>query len=363
MARGSVGLFAGVLAMAAAASGNAEAAGAQRQPAPAAETSGSSEQALLTRYCISCHNDRLKTGGLSLDSLDVSNVGEHAEVWEKVVRKLRAGVMPPEGRRRPEAATSDQFVTWLEAALDDAWASAPDPGRTETLHRLNRAEYRNAIRDLLGLDLDIVDFLPADDVGYGFDNIAGSLRMSHSLMDRYLTAARTISRMAVGSPPPAVDSAVYRIAQDMQQQQRVEELPFGTRGGLLLEHVFPQDAEYDIRVEVAGDQGLPQPHQLEITIDGEQVRLFRFGEWAPEPAREAGPLTGTTAVVYVTDGDYELRVPVGAGPREVGVTFYKKPTPLVEQVLEVFENPLVSGTPRAWRTHAAGHERCDHGTV
>ena len=345
MARGLVGLFAGVLAMAAAASGNAEAAGAQRQPAPAAETSGSSEQALLTRYCITCHNDRLKTGGLSLDSLDVSNVGEHAEVWEKVVRKLRAGVMPPVGRRRPEAATSDQFVTWLEAALDNAWASAPDPGRTETLHRLNRAEYRNAIRDLLGLDLDIVDFLPADDSGYGFDNIAGSLRMSHSLMDRYLTVARTISRMAVGSPPPAVDSAVYRIAQDMQQQHRVEELPFGTRGGLLLEHVFPQDAEYDIRVEVAGDRGLPQPHQLEITIDGEQVRLFRFGEWALEPASEAGPRTGTTAVVYVTDGNYELRVPVGAGPREVGVTFYKKPTPLVEQILEVFENPLVSGTP------------------
>ena len=334
-----------VVAVCLAVSGSVEAAGLQRQSAAAAETPGSSEQALLKRYCITCHNDHLKTGGLSLDSVDVSNVGEHAEVWEKVVRKLLAGVMPPVGRPRPDAATAERFATWLETELDDAWTSVPDPGRTEPFHRLNRAEYRNAVRDLLGLELDIVDFLPADDASYGFDNIAGVLRMSQSLMERYLSAARTISRMAVGSSPPTVDSAAYRIAQDMQQQHQVEELPFGTRGGLLLEHFFPQDAEYDIRVEVAGDRGLRQPHQLEITIDGEQVRLFRLSEQAPEPESEAVQRTNTTAVVYGIDGKYEVRVPIGAGPRDVGVTFYKKPTPLVEQVREVFENPRISGNP------------------
>ncbi len=314
----------------------------QQQPVEPA-----SAQALLSRYCITCHSERLKTGGLSLEALDIANAGDYAEVLEKVVRKVRGGIMPPVGRPRPDDSTMDRFATWLETELDGAWASARDPGRTETFHRLNRAEYQNAIRDLLALDLEIVDFLPADDASYGFDNIAGVLRMSQSLMERYLSAARMISRMAVGSPPPAVDSAIYRIAQDMQQQQQREELPFGTRGGLLVEHHFPQDAEYVFSLEVAGDRNLQEPHHLELTVDGEQIQLFTLPQ--PEPESEPEPAariqTNTTAVVYATDGKYEVRVPVGAGPRAVGVTFYKKPTPLVEQVREVFENPRISGNP------------------
>ena len=303
----------------------------------------SAAQALVGRYCITCHSERLKTGGLSLETVDIASAGERAEVWEKVIRKIRGGVMPPVGRPRPDDATIDQFASWLEAELDQVWASAPNPGRTETFHRLNRVEYRNAVRDLLALDLDIVDFLPADNASYGFDNIAGVLRMSQSLMERYLSAARTISRMAVGSPPPAVDSSVYRIAQDMQQQQQREELPFGTRGGLLIEHFFPQNAEYLIRVEVSGDRALRESHQLEVTVDGEQVQLFVLRP--PETENTITPTTNTAAVMYASDGKYEVRVRVGAGPRDVGVTFYKKPTPLVEQVREVFENPRISGNP------------------
>ena len=294
---------------------------------------------------MTCHSERIQTGGLSLEALDVASAGEHPEVWEKVVRKLRGGIMPPVGRPRPDDSTVDRFAAWLEAELDGAWASAPDPGRTETFHRLNRGEYRNAIRDLLALDLDIVDYLPADDASYGFDNIAGVLRMSQSLMERYLSAARTISRLAVGSPPSAADSVTYRVAQDMQQQRQREALPFGTRGGLLVEHFFPQEAEYVIRVEVAGDNNLSESHQMEVTIDGEQVQLFMLRAPEPESETAARTETNTAAVMYVTDGKYEVRIPVGAGPRDVGVTFYKKPTPLVEQVREVFENPRISGNP------------------
>ena len=319
--------------------GSARAAAGQPVPLEPA-----SAQALLNQYCITCHSERLKTGGLSLEAVDIASAGEHAEVWEQVVRKVRGGVMPPVGRPRPNDATFDQFATWLEAELDGAWASVPDPGRTETFHRLNRVEYRNAIRDLLSLDLEIVDFLPADDSSYGFDNIAGVLRMSQSLMERYLSAARTISRLAVGSPPPAVDSATYRVAQDMQQQQ-FEELPFGTRGGLLVEHFFPQDAEYVFRVDVSGDRDLQDRHYLEVNVDGEQVRLFTLPQPEPDSEPTVRTQTNTTAVMYATDSKYEVKVPVEAGPRDVGVTFYKKPTALVEQVREVFENPRIASNP------------------
>ena len=319
--------------------GPATAAGAQ-QPGPAASGAGTPADALLAPYCVTCHNERLRTAGLALDSLDSSNVGSHPDVWEKVVRKLRGAVMPPVGRPRPAEAEYDRVASWLEAELDGAWAAAPDPGRTETFHRLNRAEYGNAVRDLLALDIDVDDFLQADDASYGFDNIAGVLRMSQSLMERYLAAARTISRMAVGSPPPAVDSVVYRIADDMQQQHRVEELPFGTRGGLLVEHFFPQSAQYDIRIDVGNDRGLPGSHRMEVTVDGEQVQLFEVGQ--PPPDASARPTTNTAAIVHVTDGVYDVRVPVAGGPHDIGVTFHKQPTPLVEQVREVFENPTIA---------------------
>ena len=331
MHRGSIYLRAVILAI----SGMAMAA-----PVSAAPAAGAPERALLDRYCVSCHNERVQTAGVALDTADLSDVRADAEVWEKVVRKLRGGVMPPVGRPRPAPAEYDQLASWLETELDRVWSEHPNPGRTETFHRLNRAEYANAVRDLLALDLPIDDFLPADDASYGFDNIAGVLRMSQALMERYLAAARTISRMAVGSPPPAIDSVVYRVAEDVQQHHRVEELPFGTRGGLLVEHFFSQSADYDIKVEVSGDEGLSHPHLMEVTIDGQQVRLFEVGRPALDGPEQSS--TNTAAIRYATDGVYEVRVSVAGGPQAVGVTFYKQPTQLVEQVREVFENPTIS---------------------
>ena len=317
-----------------AAPGGAHAAGGQ------AAADASSAQALVDRYCVTCHNARLRTADLALDEADLADVSVHAEVWEEVLRKLHGRVMPPIGRPRPGEAEYEQLTSYLEAELDGAWNEAPNPGRTQTFHRLNRAEYGNAVRDLLALDIEVDDFLPADDASYGFDNIAGVLRMSQALMERYLAAARTISRMAVGSPPPAVDSTVYRIEEDMQQQHRVEELPFGTRGGLLVEHFFPQTADYDIRIDVGNDRGLRDVHRMEVTVDGEPVQVFEVGQPPAETAVQQ--TTNTVVVQYATDGVYTVRTPVAGGPRSVGVTFYKQPTPLVEQVREVFENPTIS---------------------
>ena len=328
-------LAAGVLLVVLAVPDGAHAAGGQSGPDEA-----TAAQALLDRYCVTCHNDRLRTSNLALDGAELADVGGHADLWERVLRKLHGRVMPPVGRPRPGEAEYERLTSYLEAELDGAWNEAPNPGRTQTFHRLNRAEYGNAVRDLLALDIEVDDFLPADNASYGFDNIAGVLRMSQALMERYLAAARTISRMAVGSPPPAVDSTVYRIEEDMQQQHRVEELPFGTRGGLLVEHFFPQTADYDIRVDVGNDSGLRDVHRMEVTVDGEPVREFEVGRPPAETAVQQ--TTNTVVVQYATDGVYTVRTPIAGGPRSVGVTFHKQPTPLVEQVREVFENPTIS---------------------
>ena len=319
------------------------------EPAPAeGAASLAAHRALLDRYCVTCHNERVVTGrerprsalvsqlrgvGLTLDTLDLADVGRHAGEWEKVVRKLRGGVMPPAGRPRPDAAELEGFVSWVEDELDREWAVARDPGRTATFHRLNRTEYRNAIRDLLAVEIDADDFLPADDASFGFDNIGGILRMSQSLMERYLAAARTISRLAIGSPPPAVAADTYEAAQDLPQHGRVEALPFGTRGGLYIEHLFPRDADYDVRVELTGTRNLAENHDLEVTVDGEPVKLVTLG-----PAPEGEPDNP-----YAQASIVDFRVPVPAGPREVGVTFFKKPSALVEQVREPFPNPRVAG--------------------
>ncbi len=319
----------------------------QAQPASGAEGQAT-YRALLDEYCVSCHNQALVEGsgdartalvsqlravGLTLDTLDLSAVGGSAAHWEQVVRKLRAGLMPPAGRPRPDSALLDGFRAWLESRLDENWSADPDPGRTATFHRLNRAEYRNAIRDLLALEIEVDDFLPADDASFGFDNIGGVLRMSQALLERYLVASRAISRLAVGSPPPTTVSETFRAAQDEQQHLRAEGLPFGTRGGMLIDYRFPLDADYDLRIQLSGNRGLREEHRVEVTIDGELVQHFMLG---PAPGDgQPNP--------YTTGAALDLRVPVEAGRHDVGVAFSRNPPVLVEQVRERFQNPRTAG--------------------
>ena len=328
-ARIAFALVAGSAAVVLAATGPASAS-PQAGGASAASTE-LNQQALVDRYCAGCHNDRLETGGFSLDSLDVADVAAHPEQWEKVVRKLRAGAMPPRPRPRPDDATYGAFRAWLEGELDTAAATEPNPGRTETFHRLSRTEYRNAVRDLIALDVSVDDLLPADDTSYGFDNIAGVLGVSPTLMDRYLSAARKISRLAVASPVPSPTAEIFRVASDLGQDARMEGLPFGTRGGMLVEYNFPEDAEYLIEVMPDGPLRI-EPHDLEITIDGERIELLTVGK-TPDENDPRG--------LYVPEiGTLEVRVPVTAGPHEVGVAFLRKTSAEPEGIRKLYLRPF-----------------------
>ncbi|HJZ78669.1 MAG TPA: DUF1592 domain-containing protein [Vicinamibacterales bacterium] len=275
-------------------------------PPPTSSSPASPQRALLDRYCVGCHNQRGKTAGqeparkITLDDADIVHVGEHPEIWERVVRKMRAGMMPPSGARRPDKATYEGFITWLEGELDrNAAPYAPPPG----LHRLNRTEYSNVIRDTLNLDVDAAKYLPSDDSTHGFDNMAGALGMSSTLVEAYVGAAGKISRLAIGDPTPA-GLVVYRTPEDTSQDYHIEGLPFGTRGGLLVKHVFPSDGEYTITVTpIFGDNMSPTGfgsvpcEKLEILLDGERVQLMdwqgsrRFGA----PDANCGGASGTPA--------------------------------------------------------------------
>src|SRR5262249_48450433 len=249
-------------------------------PAPAAEVA--TQRALIDQYCVTCHNARLKTANLLLDQLDLAHLSNQAEVAEKVVRKLRAGMMPPVNMKRPDAATMNALIVWMENEVDrNAIANLPAPG----LHRLNRTEYGNAIRDLLGLDVDATKFLPSDDSTRGFDNIAGALTMSPALMEAYLSAAGKISRLAIGDVS-APTQGVYEAPPDTAQNYHVEGMPFGTRGGILIPYEFPADGEYTFKVKgVTGYfqavLGQIKGEQLEVLVDGERVKVF---DWDREIA-------------------------------------------------------------------------------
>jgi hypothetical protein len=274
--------------------------------APSA-TDAAAQKALITQYCVTCHNARLKTGNLQLEDLDLSKLGEHAEVGEKIVRKMRAGLMPPTGARRPDPATLESLIRWMEVEIDrTSTTHLPAPG----LHRLNRTEYTNAIRDLLALEVDATKFLPPDDSTRGFDNIAGALTMSPALMEAYLSAAGKISRLAVGNVT-APTQHVFEVPADTAQNHHIEGLPFGTRGGILIKHQFPVDGEYSFKVK--GVTGYFQAvlggitgEQLEVTVDGERVKLF---DWDKEISNTTGN-GKSTPHVFVT-----------AGLHTVGVTF------------------------------------------
>ncbi len=303
---------------------------------------GSRIPALINTYCISCHNQRLNTAGLALDAVDASRPSAHPEVWERVVTRLRAQSMPPPGLPRPDAATYDASADALEAELDRAWAASPNPGRINAVHRLNRVEYTNAIRDLFALDVDVTAQLPGDETADGsFDNNASVLTISTAHLERYLSVARQVTRLAVGLPPTRPASETFEIPLHIVQDDRQSEaLPFGSRGGVAVPHQFPVDGEYLISVRLRRQyqdyiMGMGWPQQLDVRLDGRLLKRFTVGGGAkgrPAAASYAGDgepgFAGDTGWerYMQTEGDagLELRVPVTAGPHVVGVSFVRQ---------------------------------------
>ena len=325
--------------------------GAPQQTSVASSAEVSPQRALLDQYCVTCHNERivsrpadadeslqitqLRNVGLTLDTEDVTHVAANPEVWEKVVRKLRVGAMPPPPRARPDQATYDGFRVWLESELDRAAAVNPDPGRTLAFHRLNRMEYRNVIRDLLGLDIDVSELIPADAPDeHGFDNNAGALSFSPALLERYVSAAHKISKLALGVSPVGPVSATYDVPLNLMQDDRLsEDLPFGSRGGVAIHHTFPVDGLYRIKVKMQTNyvqfvRGLDTPHDIEISVGGERLEQFTIGGEAPglpAPYSFAGNIRGDdeweSHQMRVSDAGLVVEVPVRAGPRVIGATF------------------------------------------
>jgi hypothetical protein len=275
-------------------------------------------RAVIDRYCASCHNERLKTGGLALDG-SAKTPAENPEVWEKVVRKLRPRYMPPAGLPRPDERTYQALLSSLEASLDNA---APNPGRTDTFRRLNRTEYQNAIRDLLAVEIDVTALLPSDESSHGFDNVTvGDL--SPTLLERYVSAARKISRLAIGSPSRSPGGDTINLPPDLTQEEHFDELPFGTRGGTAVHYTFPLDAEYEIQLRLQRDrneyiEGLRDTHEVELMLDGERLQLFTV---KPPPQGQDH---------HLADKHLNVRVPVKAGPHVLSVAFPKKQSVLLE---------------------------------
>jgi mono/diheme cytochrome c family protein len=305
-------------------------------PAAAAAAPASPNRAFVNQYCTTCHNSRTKAGGLLLDSANTEDVAVDAQIWEKVARRLRHGTMPPPGRPRPDQATYETVANRLEAALDEAAAKHPNPGRTNAVHRLNRAEYHNAIRDLLALEIDVTALLPGDDTSdSGFDNNADVLSISTSQLDRYMSTAGKISRLATGRPP-AEGMEAYNVPLLLVQDDRQDEdLPFGSRGGAAIHHQFPVDGEYVIKVRLRENymdyiMGLGTQHQLDVSVDDVLVKRFIVGGDAPgTPAPMS--FTGTEfgdpeweEYMRSADKNLDVRVPVKAGPHKINATFVRK---------------------------------------
>jgi Protein of unknown function (DUF1592)/Protein of unknown function (DUF1588)/Protein of unknown function (DUF1587)/Protein of unknown function (DUF1585)/Protein of unknown function (DUF1595) len=297
-------------------------------------------RATLDRYCLDCHNQAEAEAGLSLEAVDLASVAEHPDIFEKVIVKLRGGFMPPGGNPRPDVATIDGMVAFFEDSLDAAARAHPRPGRA-SVHRLNRTEYGNAIRDLLGIEIDASDFLPPDDEGYGFDNIADILRVSPSLLEQYLSASSFIAALAVGDPDTPNVSRIFRAPPDLAQAEHVEGLPLGTRGGLSFTHNFPLDAEYELGVflrrNIVGYMtGLEWPHELEITIDGERVFVAPVGGQKDNAMSDANFSAAANAI----DERLRTRVSVTAGPHEVGIAFVRRNSALSHEPLELHTRDL-----------------------
>jgi mono/diheme cytochrome c family protein len=284
------------------------------------------ERAIVSQYCEGCHNDRSKAGGLSLTAVSIATPHTNPQIWEAVVRKLRTRAMPPATARRPDERVYDQLISYLETDLD-RWAQAhPTPGRTDTFRRLTRIEYQNAIRDLLALDVDVTELLPKDDASYGFDNV-GAVALSPTLLERYLGAAQKIAALAIGAPLPAAGSRVVELPVDLTQENHLDGLPFGTRGGTVLTHTFPRDGVYEFEVRLMRNrnenvEGLSEPNEIEVTLDSRRLQLFTV---APNRNR----LDDYYADEAV-DKHLHVRTRVTAGPHTIGAAFLEKHAALIE---------------------------------
>lgn len=328
---------------------------AAAEPSPrGVQTAGARPAAMyrsaLDRYCVACHNQRLRTANLALDGrdADLEHVASGAELWEKVVNKLRGQAMPPPGRPRPSPDLYDRFASWLEEELDRAAAANPNPGRP-TIRRLNRTEYANSIRDLLSLDIDAAVWLPPDNLGFGFDNNADMLSISPGLLERYMSVATKISRLAVGDPTmrPVVEQ--YKVSSQLVQDDRVsEDLPFGSRGGISVRHYFPLSAEYQMRIRLQRDgiyniRGLTEAQTIDLRVDGARIRTFTVGG-AAGPSVNGSYRDGNDA-----ESGLAVSVPVKAGTHRIGVSFEKRlvvPGGIVPARLPV-ANFILSPTARA----------------
>jgi hypothetical protein len=337
----------------------------------------------LEDNCYQCHSEGAESAsalfsGFYLDRLDVARIADAPEQWERVVRKLRTGMMPPASEPRPDKEQELEFVTYLESELDRLAARAPNPGRP-ALHRLNRTEYENAIRDLLALDVDANALLPGDDSSFGFDNVAGSLGISPVLIERYANAAATISRLAVGDLQMTAELKTHYVPNFLMQSEHIDGLPYGTRGGLKVEHFFPVDAEYSIAIDLMSavngihiGNGVPN-EQLELSVDGKRVALFEISKPVKPPPGSEEPKPGEVTdseTPGVIDGDaaaevakpaqnledeekegekWEVKIPVSAGPHVLMAAFIKKNHAPIEDVIQQPSNtlldPLFNGTP------------------
>jgi mono/diheme cytochrome c family protein len=306
------------------------------QAPPVSPASTVAHRALLDKYCVTCHNQRARVAGLTLDNADLGRVPEGAETWEKVIKKLNGGLMPPQGMPRPDTAAVKSLVAALESSLDRAAVTKPNPGRA-AVHRLNQAEYKHAIRDLLGVDIDRESAVLADEADrQGFYNNAGVLSVSPALLERYLTSARRIARLAVGDPKiiPAVET--YDVPKKLAQDERMsQDLPFGSRGGVAIHHTFPLDGDYTVKIRLRRQVyeyilGMGRPHQLEVRLNGARVKVFTVGgetHGKPAPLQGwAGNILGDTeweAYMHTADAALDVRFPAKAGAGVIGVAFVK----------------------------------------
>ncbi len=296
-------------------------------------------QEMVNSYCLACHNDTLATADFSLQSIDFANPGNHAEALEKVVKKLRAHMMPPSGMPRPPFETYQLMTSWLESELDKAWIANPNPGRITPVHRMNRYEYNNTVNYLLGLDVDVVSLLPGDPTADGsFDNIAASLPFSTAHMERYMSVARQLTRLATGLPPLNPTISTYEVPLYMSQDWRQnEDMPFGSRGGIAVSHNFPVDGEYLIKVHLETNyqdyvKGLGWSQLLEVRLDGRLLERFSVGGEAPgtptplgfSGTGEPGSIDWEQYMLVEAGEGLEVRVPVQAGPRQVTVSYVRE---------------------------------------